>query len=189
MRTPHADFLHHLDAESGINLKKLMRTCILATDMSQHIAMIKTLECKAQDGQLDFWEDGEDGKICLASVLLHAADLFNFSRPLPIAKMWAERIYEEFNAQAKKKGSLAFPVQDFMVTDSEQKLAGNEIYFSNTFVLPMWTILSLPGVFSEFSKYHETCAANIVLWESIKNKANGVSPNCVIIVPVESVAL
>jgi hypothetical protein len=170
MRTPSADFLSDMDTESRMALKRLMRSSILATDMAQHSTMMDTiterigsnLTCCATD----------EGQIWLSSVLLHTADLFNPLRPFHISRMWAERIAEEFTAQAEKEGSLGFPVQDFMITKNEQKLAENELFFTNSFVLPMWT--NLVALFPEFNQYRKNCCANIAVWESIKEEAASV---------------
>ena len=164
MRAPHANFLRYMDATSVVMLRKLMRSSILGTDMAQHVCMMDTITNKIELKEFNANScSDEEGQIWLSSILLHAADLYNPLRPFPVARMWAERIAEEFNNQAKKEESLGFSVQSFMITENDQKLAGNEIYFTKTFVLPMWTNLIV--LFPQFEKCHQKCSANIVTWE------------------------
>jgi hypothetical protein len=163
MRPPQADFTRHLGSAATVSLKKLMRSCIESTDMMQHASIVQSVVDKRGVG-FDSHRPGDRSLLC--SLLLHAADLFNPIRPFALARKWAQRISEEFNAQSKKETDLGFPLQPFMVTKHETKLAENEIFFTSTFVVPLWDNLS--SIFPGFVQYRNSCNHNMLLWEEAK---------------------
>lgn len=163
MRHPHMDFTKHMDASVAVSLKQLIRTCVLSTDMMQHSNLMQITVDRKGGG---FDGSNADDRSILCNLLVHAADLFNPVRPFTLARKWAQRISDEFNAQAAKEVELGFPLQSFMVTEDEKKLAANEIYFATTFVLPLWVNFST--IFPAFDKYRGDCSENIRMWEEVK---------------------
>jgi hypothetical protein len=141
----------------------MIKSCILATDMMQHSALVQSISDKKDCG---FDSTSQEDRELLCNILVHSADLFNPVRPFEIARMWAGRISDEFNAQAEKETSLGFPLQTYLVTESEHKLAENELFFSRKFVLPLWN--SLSAVFPVFDQYRIKCCDNLTAWEAVE---------------------
>lgn len=162
MESPHSYLAGAFDRSVLLELKCLMKKCILATDMAQHTALVQAVDSKISIG-IDY--SSRDDQHLLCTLFVHAADLFNPVRPFKLAKIWATRISDEFNLQAKKETELGFPLQAHMVTNSDFGLAKNELFFSSTFVLPMW--INLSTLYPEFKKYKELCLQNLKEWEDI----------------------
>jgi hypothetical protein len=163
LRAEGADFTRLLPPPAVIALKKIMKSCVLSTDMMRHSALV---QCISDKRCIGFSSRSPADRTLLCSILVHSADLFNPSRPFEIAKMWARRISDEFNAQAVKETNLGFPLQGFLVTETEQKLAENELFFSRQFVLPMWHALA--AIFPQYERHHVKCCENMTMWESLK---------------------
>lgn len=162
MKDPRSDFMKMLEPSARTHLKQIMRSCILATDMMLHASLVQSI---AEKRGIGFNSSPED-RTLLCQILVHSADLFNPIRPFSIARVWAERISAEFNAQAEKETSLGFPLQSFLVTKNELKLAENELSFSSKFVVPLWE--SLSSIFPVFDQYHVQCVENIASWAAIR---------------------
>lgn len=168
MNVRGCNFIRTMGAGAGQALKSLMKSCILATDMMQHSSLVQMVSEKVETG---FSTSRPDDRSLLCVVLVHSADLFNPIRQFDIAKKWAQCISDEFNAQAEKETRLGFPLQEYLVTTTETKLAENEIYFTNKFVLPLWNVLS--NIFPVFETYRVRCTDNIGRWEQLRDSLVG----------------
>ena len=114
------DLLGNMPTDDRVNVRKLVRDLILATDMGRHASIVKELEERL------LAEAAEDcGQHCPAAasvhepaqsceteagwpppslllhmqVLLKCADISNVTKPLPVAMEWAVAVSDEFFAQ------------------------------------------------------------------------------------------
>jgi hypothetical protein len=97
--------------------------------------------------------------------MVHAADLSNAVRPFEIAKYWAYRIAEEFNAQVDKEEKAGLPVLNFMIARNGKQICENEIGFSTNVVAPMWH--SLTRMFPSISHLEAQMLQNYTAWREL----------------------
>lgn len=135
----------NLSVPRNRKIRKMMISCIMATDMSRHNDILKKIKEKLTTGwNFDKYED----VLFLGQVILHAADLSNPTRPFFMSVAWARKIYEEFNQQVVIERAQDLPVLDFMVTLTEEEFNTKETGFVSHVVAPMWRDLAelFPGV-------------------------------------------
>eukprot|EP00286_Rhodomonas_abbreviata_P026301 CAMPEP_0181301188 /NCGR_PEP_ID=MMETSP1101-20121128/7288_1 /TAXON_ID=46948 /ORGANISM="Rhodomonas abbreviata, Strain Caron Lab Isolate" /LENGTH=403 /DNA_ID=CAMNT_0023406471 /DNA_START=137 /DNA_END=1345 /DNA_ORIENTATION=- len=94
----------HFSKEDYIAFRKVVVSCILATDMARHGEYVAQLKQFLQN------PDMEEDPLFSAKVLIKCADISNVTKPFPVAKKWAERITEELFLQGDKERGMGFPV-------------------------------------------------------------------------------
>ena len=128
----------------SIDLRDVRKTiihCVLSTDMTKHFSQVAEIEAKAAAQWTLPLYGGvsmSDDSLFYCKLMLHAADLSNACRRFEMAKYWAHRIAEEFNAQVEKEETLGLPVLNFMISRNAKQICENEIGFSTNVVAPMW---------------------------------------------------
>jgi GAF domain-containing protein len=100
MRKPKADMLGSLSRDDYKEVRKLIVSCILATDMAMHFQLLEEFNVKLEKG-LDWNMVSELEQHFVAKMVLHAADLSNPTRPFNISSAWAVKIAQEFNNQVR----------------------------------------------------------------------------------------
>lgn len=161
MKEPRANVLGTLPAVYAAETRKIMISCILATDMSVHFQLVDEIKSKISDG-CDF-NDNND-RLFLSKILLHASDLSNPVRPFHISTAWARNISEEFNRQVELETSLGLPVLGFMMTTDEKSFCKNELGFASFVVAPMWRNLAI--LFPEYDPLVRQLDSNLNSWKS-----------------------
>ena len=145
-------------------LRKIIISSILATDMMYHVTLVEEMAKRNIDWEIDtFPEQQFFGKI-----LVHAADLSNPVRPFHLAKEWALKVSEEFNHQGRMEKTMGLPVSTFLLTPDTKSLAKNEAFFSEKVVAPMWR--GLATLFPNFQHLVDQIDSNIDTWKSLLEK-------------------
>ncbi|OQS05045.1 hypothetical protein THRCLA_02779 [Thraustotheca clavata] len=111
MQQKECDVLATLSDVEKIEVRNLIIDMILATDNKNHAIHLGRLDGllqSADEDRTDF-SNLDDQKLLL-QVALHAADVCNPVKPLPIYTVWTERIMTEFYAQGDKERELGLPV-------------------------------------------------------------------------------
>mmetsp|Transcript_151976 Transcript_151976/g.487878 ORF Transcript_151976/g.487878 Transcript_151976/m.487878 type:complete len:1408 (-) Transcript_151976:130-4353(-) len=135
--TPEANVLRSLSKKEFRNARRFICHGILSTDMSRHERELTLLRAHLNT---PFTKDSEDDRQLAVASLLHAADLSNPCREPALAERWARLLAEEFRLQAKKEEETGVEVSTFMLGGYK---AGNEIFFIQTFVKPLWDTMAL----------------------------------------------
>jgi len=140
MRKPNLQLLSKMPKQQSVDIRKVIISCVMATDMAVHFELIDETKKRVQDG----WnfEEAKDQAL-LGKILLHAADLSNPVRPFHMTRRWAERISNEFNDQVAREEALGMPVLGFMKTPDEKAFCKNETGFASFVVAPMWRAIAL----------------------------------------------
>eukprot|EP00937_MAST-01D_sp_MAST-1D-sp2_P001500 g1500.t1 len=95
MRRAGSNVLAALDEEQFKQVRKLVVSCILATDMTTHFTLKAQLEEKSI-------EELKQQNELLAQALVHAADISNPTKPFEISKRWSDKLLVEFFAQGDR---------------------------------------------------------------------------------------
>lgn len=161
MRKPGLQLLTTLPKDKAVEIRKVIISCVMATDMAVHFELIDETKKRAQDG----WnfEEAKDQAL-LGKILLHAADLSNPVRPFHMTRKWAERISNEFNDQVSREEALGMPVLGFMKTPDEKAFCKNETGFAGFVVAPMWRAMAL--VYPALNFLVQQLDSNLQTWKS-----------------------
>lgn len=106
------------------DVRKMMISIILHTDIAKHPAMVKELENLYEMNSKVFEASSKDytkeeiellttsaNKTLLAELALHAADISNPTKPFEISKAWAWRVLDECFAQGDQERQQGIPLQ------------------------------------------------------------------------------
>ena len=108
MRQEGLNIMEGFSKETAIDVRKMIVSCILATDMSVHFQLVDEFSRKTSASN---WSTtGFPEKTLLGKIVVHAADLSNPVRPFEIAKKWSLLIAEEFNKQVELERELGHPL-------------------------------------------------------------------------------
>jgi len=145
------------DIFSGIDLaqrrlsRQIIVDCILATDLSLHWDLIGRFNVLATRiaAEMESLESSLSSPIAMSSSertlfmqqIIKCADISNPARCFRVAKLWAERVQQEFFLQGDKEKQLELTVSPFMDRANPQ-LAKMQISFIDTFVNPSFEVLS-----------------------------------------------
>jgi len=145
------------DIFSGIDLvqrrlsRQIIVDCILATDLSLHWDLIGRFDVLATRvaAEMESLEYSLSSPIAMSSSertlfmqqIIKCADISNPARCFRVAKLWAERVQQEFFLQGDKEKQLELTVSPFMDRANPQ-LAKMQISFIDTFVNPSFEVLS-----------------------------------------------
>jgi GAF domain-containing protein len=157
-----------LDKGEFKEFRSVMCSAILATDMSSHFNLLSKFRDSVHSSGGWNPEQSSD-KLLLLSILLHAADLSNPTRPWEASRTWAGLVSQEFNAQVASEKSLDLPFLPFMETADEDAQAKQETSFIEFIIEPMWkdVVEFLP----QLSFIHENIAANKSNWKAISRRS------------------
>jgi hypothetical protein len=168
MRKSNCGVLSNLDEVAVREIRKVMVTSILSTDMAIHFQMVSDIEKKIpQCDEVNNYDEDSD-KLFLCSVLLHAADLSSPLRRFDMTKAWAMRVAEEFNNQIEKEKELGLPFLSFMSTPDEVSLCRNEIGFGSHVVMPFVKNVGL--LFPPLKYLQSNLNSNIDKWKERLNE-------------------
>ena len=120
-QTPHIDLLCNFSHAKKLEMRSMIIDLVLHTDMSKHFANLKDFKELAATIQSDreAWRDGGNAEI-LMSLVLHAADISNPSKPRRLAVFWAQvcsytyekkRIFASGSQGARGKSVFSFGIE------------------------------------------------------------------------------
>eukprot|EP00943_MAST-04B_sp_MAST-4B-sp1_P005633 g5633.t1 len=143
------------------DIRALMIKSILHTDMAKHADIVRNLTL-----DLDHVNHGLDATLaknhtrCL-SLLLHAADVSNPSKPWKSYRKWTDKIMEEFRAQYKDEEKLGIKHGFF---DPEKPVPEFQIGFIQFVVSPLFSqIDQIHGIQMERALFH--LKRNLQAWK------------------------
>lgn len=165
MKKPNMQLLAKMNKAWGVEIRKTIISCVMATDMAVHFDLIEETKKRAVEGWK--FEEAKDQAL-LGKILLHAADLSNPVRPFHMTRQWAERISIEFNDQVAREEALGMPVLGFMMSPDEKAFCKNEIGFASFVVAPMWRAIS--QLYPNLTFLVEQIDSNLVVWKSLLEK-------------------
>jgi len=127
-------------------LRKLMISNILATDMKEHFDFMKSFR-ELNDRVKEFKDEnfnfsGDDIKL-IGGAIIHCADLSGATKDFSVAHSWSLKVNQEFSSQVKKEEELGIPVTPyFKDLDKRHIMAKQEIAFISFMVKPLWELFN-----------------------------------------------
>lgn len=103
-------------------------------------------------------------------LLVHTADLYSPTKPVPVSQKWVELINEEFSSQLREEKEKNYKLSTFFADlDVPLVKARGECFFIQTFILPLWSLANtiLEGGLSQ----EVACIGeNLAHWQSVIEK-------------------
>lgn len=103
-------------------------------------------------------------------LLVHTADLYSPTKPVPVSQKWVELINEEFSSQLREERDKNYKQSTFFADlDVPLVKARGECFFIQTFILPLWSLANTileDGLRQEVGYIDE----NLRHWKSIIEK-------------------
>lgn len=129
------------------NLRKLLISSILATDMGVHFTFMgrmSELQRKYEEsGDITSWtpQDRDTYKTLLCGLIIKCADISNVARPWKIAEQWTNLLQEEFAHQGEIEKEIGMETALFggpPELGNLHKLSQGQINFMSIFALPLF---------------------------------------------------
>lgn len=164
LKTPECDWLECLSADQRRFLRKVMIGLVLGTDMAAHFLNLEKFRStvEASGAGVSRWENSE----LALEVMLHAADISNACKPLPLAVRWADLVLTEFFQQGDCERELHQPISPLCDRTTVSK-EGSQIGFINFIVRPLFEALSAA---CEVQEALENLAATEQHWIGVQDK-------------------
>ncbi|ATZ52298.1 Bcpde2 [Botrytis cinerea B05.10] len=163
---------HWLAAFEERDMRHLMISTILATDMGLHFDYMKKLgylqeKLHENGGVTDGWNGRtiEDQRTLACSLLIKCADISNVARKFDTATRWTEILTDEFARQASMEQDLGIPTALYAAPVREViELGKSQIGFMNMFAIPLFGGVTdvMPGM----AFCVEELERNKAAWES-----------------------
>ncbi|KAK0126831.1 3',5'-cyclic-nucleotide phosphodiesterase [Cadophora gregata] len=139
----------------GQEMRQLMISSILATDMGLHFDYMKKLgflqEKLHENGGTDGWNGRliDEQRTLACSLLIKCADISNVARKYEVAARWTSILTDEFSRQASMETDLGIPTALFAApTRAPIELGKSQIGFMNMFAIPLFQGVTdvMPGM-------------------------------------------
>eukprot|EP00742_Colponemidia_sp_Colp-10_P004186 GILJ01004465.1.p1 GENE.GILJ01004465.1~~GILJ01004465.1.p1 ORF type:complete len:593 (-),score=94.86 GILJ01004465.1:225-2003(-) len=140
LQNEHCNFLTRLSDEQKRAFRECVIAAVLSTDMSQHFKELGVVKSKLQTVEFMKFSQLEDRQLAV-NMALHAADVSNPTRPLPVYLRWIDRVMEEFFAQGDEEKRLGLPVSMFM-DRSNSSIPKCQFGFMDVIVQPLFTVFN-----------------------------------------------
>lgn len=142
MKMPEADILSNLTPAQKTELRAIITSGIMATDMSRHFALTEKLVVCSKASP-PFQVNDAASRAALVGFVIHCADIGAQTQKKELALKWGSRVLEEFQLQAANEAKLKIPTAPFMQgLDSEVARMKLQQGFVAGIVIPLWTALS-----------------------------------------------
>lgn len=133
------NIFENLSRESFREIRKIIITAIMGTDMTKHYSILTNINARAKD-----ITTSPIGSLCkdyekLSQFILHAADLGHSTKNYRTYEVWSLLVCQEFSDQHKDEIENGLPITEFMKDLHVPKIYySNEIGFLNYVVRPLW---------------------------------------------------
>ncbi|XP_063301614.1 high affinity cGMP-specific 3',5'-cyclic phosphodiesterase 9A-like isoform X2 [Pelobates fuscus] len=128
---PQSNILLHADTEDVQQILKSIKDLILATDMSHHSEILRTLQ---QTEILNL--SNAEHVTMLKKSLIKFCDISNEARPADQADIWADALFEEYFIQSDREKAEDLPVTPYMDRDIVSK-AESQSSFISFLIIPL----------------------------------------------------
>ena len=152
----------YLDKQDQKELRKIVITAILHTDMSKHNKTCQSI--MDRDKLRPFRSDSVTDRQTLLNITIHCADLSAQVLPWITASKWEERISQEFSAQAKKEIELGMKPSPIMINLDDMKVRGKgQMGFIDYVLVKLWDPMSM--MFKELRPCYDNLIKNRKFYE------------------------
>ncbi|PCG89571.1 3'5'-cyclic nucleotide phosphodiesterase [Penicillium occitanis (nom. inval.)] len=167
---------HWPAAFHDVNMRKLLISSILATDMGLHFTFMGRmgeLQRKYEEsGDITSWtpQDRDTYKTLLCGLIIKCADISNVARPWKIAEQWTNLLQEEFAHQGEMEKEIGMETALFggpPELGNMHKLSLGQINFMSIFALPLFE--GVAGLCPEITCTVKHIKMNRSRWQEVAN--------------------
>jgi len=118
--------------------RKLMVSCILATDMSTHFSEVSKLKTRIEASDYD--PKGKDKQLTL-TMMFHLADISNGTKDFERCRKWTDLLFTEFFTQGDRERSRGASIS-YLMDRKTVNIAKSQIGFLDVIVSPAYKTVS-----------------------------------------------
>ena len=153
LKKPENNIFANLTDDDYKLCRKNIIECVLGTDMTLHNQKYQTFKIRLQTENIKKGEGLDQFllkqdpinlynlKLEFLSFIIHAADISNPTKPLPIYREWAQRCVEEFFKQGDLEKQLGLPIS-FNCDRNTVSLPKSQLGFMDAIVSPLFTVFN-----------------------------------------------
>lgn len=112
LRNPLCNFLPKIPDAVYREIRQIIVSCILNTDMAVHFEHMSKLEQKVAGGKMDSRQAAD--RLFILECLVHAADLSNVAKDWNVSYRWSQAVSAEFFAQGDREMQSGLACEPFM---------------------------------------------------------------------------
>lgn len=160
---PANNFLVNLPPNDFNLFRKMVVDAVLATDLTLHFNFLTEIRRGLME---DINLQKEEFRHLIRKLIIKAADISNPTRPLDLAKRWAESFLEESFLQGDEEKKRSIAISPF--SDRENPRIGHcQISFIDVLCRPLYAALN---EFIEIDEIMVQLDVNRVYWETVKEQ-------------------
>ena len=179
LKKPDNNIFINLSVDDFRMCRKIIIECVLGTDMTLHNKKYQAFKRRLQSENIKNGKNIDklflkndpihsyDLKIEFLSFILHAADISNPTKPLPIYKEWAQRCVEEFFKQGDLEKKMGMPIS-FNCDRDTVSLPQSQLGFMDVIVTPLFKVLN--EYFPQLSFTLDNLKTNYDYYKNIKEE-------------------
>merc|ERR1711934_483117 len=133
------NILSGLTKEELLDVRKRIIGCILHTDPTLHFESTSKLQQRLKLDQPVSCDSDDDRRMVIQTILM-TADISNIAKPWEVAKVWAERVSQEFFAQGDLEKSEGRHVAPFM-DRTQSSMEKTSVNFTEYMALPLYEVV------------------------------------------------
>uniref|UniRef100_A0A6U4BX42 PDEase domain-containing protein n=2 Tax=Vitrella brassicaformis TaxID=1169539 RepID=A0A6U4BX42_9ALVE len=139
MQQSKYNIFKHTPAATYSIVREAIIHMVLATDMSQHFVKLGLLKTKDEEWLKQ--ELSREDRLLIMSMVVHAADVSNPCRPLPLYLQWTDKVIQEFFAQGDREKALGLPISPLM-NRGTTNIARSQCGFIDVIIAPLYNAMS-----------------------------------------------
>jgi len=177
MRDPSCNLFKDLEGEKFLRMKNTIINLILATDMKHHFKMQSKMRSMSNEKKAEEVKGGSSGRQQVEmEILIHSADLANQGLVWSISSVWADRVCDEFQAQAESETKLGLPVAPFMRgLEKPTGRAKLQMSFIDAILVPWWDLVRTVMSSKLVEKICENLGKNRKRYSEVKDDKTALS--------------
>ena len=173
------NIFNELTEQQWRDVRKIIITCILGTDMSHHFEQISKVQlflevngpdikkfCVGEKDNIDCFSD-DANRIFVMEILLHSSDISNPYKPFHICMAWADLVVEEFGRQGDREKAENLEVSP-MMDRNLIVLCNMQMGFIEFVVTPL--INAVVNTFPPLYEMSQNISNNYCMWGQKRQK-------------------
>ncbi|MFT5317229.1 MAG: PAS domain S-box-containing protein [Chlamydiales bacterium] len=163
------NILESLSPESTAEVRKIIISNILATDMKQHFDILSSFSKRIKESK-SFDRLNREDRLLLMKLALKCGDVCNPARPYRVAKKWTKAVMDEFFHQGDLEKASGLPISPFMDRDAVS-IPKCQAAFIEFIVKPLYGSFAL--VFPNIQECMRNLEENSQTWHKALAKEKG----------------
>jgi hypothetical protein len=178
IQEPHCNFLSKMSPDHAKRFRQVLVKTVLGTDNAlhfEHVNKLKELVLKGKTKDDRFTLGDLEHRDLMLQLILHAADLSNPTKPMPVYSQWCDAIMEEFYELGDLENKAGLPVTHIFKRETPK--ADVQIGFIKFLVRPFFQALkTVDGMEDGVTVMLKNIEDNLKHWEAEKEKEKEKAP-------------